>query len=127
MRYRILDLLACPADKSWPLELVVKEETIEAEEIKIPKENPITGVVCAYYCYYKRVFLIDTDPEGKEIPKKKEEIQKLVDIKDCQKCFQKEIISGTLQCKAEPSHTYEIKEGIPIMLTPEQKKELYKN
>ncbi|MHA1778912.1 MAG: hypothetical protein ACTSYN_04995, partial [Candidatus Heimdallarchaeaceae archaeon] len=75
---------------------------------------------------YKGLFLVDIDPEGNELPKKREDIQNFVNIKDCQKCFQREIISGVLKCKIEPEHSYEIKDGIPIMLTPEQKKELYK-
>lgn len=126
MKYRILDLLACPVDKSWPLELEIHEEITEKEKITPPKENPETGVVCAYYCHYKKIMLVEKDKDGNEIPKKKEEIEKVVKISDCEQCFQQEIISGNLICTNDTTHKYEIKDGIPIMLTLEQQKALNK-
>ena len=48
MKYRLMDLLACPSDKSWPLKLEVIEETMEEEVIKLPSENPDTGVICGF-------------------------------------------------------------------------------
>jgi uncharacterized protein YbaR (Trm112 family) len=65
------------------------------------------------------------EDEGEEV-KSKEEIEKHVTLKDCKNCFQIEIQSGKLFCsEKKDEHIYEIKEGIPIMLSKEQIEELY--
>ena len=91
----------------------------------MPTANEKTGVICQYYCAYKKFFFVTNPNSDSEVTKSLEEISKHVTLNDCKECFKIEIITGKLLCKANKEHNYEIKEGIPIMLTKEQKKELY--
>ena len=126
MKHRLMDLLACPLDKKWPLKLEIIEEEKETEEIPLPAENPQTKVICNYFCNFKNILLVNTKEDGSEEVKTSEEIAKTVSLSDCKECFQIEIQKGILHCPDEnKSHSYNIKEGIPIMLTPEQIKEIY--
>jgi uncharacterized protein YbaR (Trm112 family) len=125
MKHRLMDLLACPLDKSWPLELEVLEEEKESDEISLPIENKYTKVICNYYCNYKKFLLVETSEDGDEKIKNPEEIEKNVTLKDCKDCFQIEIQNGKLYCSKEKTHVYEIKEGIPIMLSQDQIEEIY--
>ncbi len=126
MKHRLMDLLACPLDKKWPLKLEIIEEKKEIEEILLPVENPQTKVICNYYCNFKNALLVKISKDGSEEIKASDEIAKSVTLDDCKECFQIEIQKGTLHCpNSEKSHSYNIKEGIPIMLTPEQIKEIY--
>ena len=119
-----MDLLACPLEKAWPLELEILEEEIESETIPIPKENQQTGVICNYYCNYKHYYLVATDGEVETV-KSIQEIKENVTLDDCKECFQIEIVKGKLTCNQEAKHTYDVEDGIPIMLTPEQIREIY--
>lgn len=125
MKHRLMDLLACPIDKSWPLELRIEEEIGESETISLPIENPKTGVICGFYCNYKKYMLITIDSQGNEVTKEQEEIRTTVTLNDCKKCFQIEIQSGEILCKESENHTYRIKEGIPVMLSQEKIEEIY--
>jgi uncharacterized protein YbaR (Trm112 family) len=126
MKHRLMDLLACPIDKSWPLKIEIEEEEIESETIPIPLENAQTNVICNYFCNFKQYFLVNINEDSSEIVKNIEEIKGNVTINDCKECFQIEIQKGKIYCsKDEANHVYNIKEGIPIMLTSEQIEELY--
>lgn len=125
MKHRLMDLLACPLDKGWPLKLEIKEETIEDEIVSLPAENQKTKVICNFYCNYKQFMLISINGDEIEKVKPLTLIKKHVTLKDCEECFQIEIVSGTLNCPTDENHKYRIKEGIPIMLSPEQIKEIY--
>jgi uncharacterized protein YbaR (Trm112 family) len=120
-----MDLLACPVDKAWPLKLEIEEQEKEPEKIPVPMINPLTSVVCSYYCGYKKYFLVNIKKDLTEEVKAIEEIEKYVSRKDCENCFQLEIMKGELFCSENKKHAYDIKEGIPVMLTPQQIKELY--
>jgi uncharacterized protein YbaR (Trm112 family) len=125
MKHRLMDLLACPLDKSWPLKLEIIEEETEEQEISLPIENKFTDVICNFYCNFKKFNLVNTQEDGSEEIKSKEEIAQHVTLNDCKSCFQIEIQSGKLYCSAKEEHIYEIKEGIPIMLSQDQIEELY--
>lgn len=120
-----MDLLVCPIDKSWPLELEIEEEIEETEKIFLPLKNPNTGVICGFYCNYKNYLLVTTNNQGEEISKNQDEISKTVTLDDCKKCFQIEVQRGKLLCKDNENHRYEIKEGIPVMLSQEKIEEIY--
>lgn len=124
MKHRLMDLLACPLEKAWPLKLEILEEEIESEIIPIPEENQQTKVICNFYCNYKQYYLVNIDGENEEV-KLLNEISKNVTLDDCQECFQIEILEGKLFCSKDESHSYDIKEGIPVMLTEEQIKQIY--
>ncbi|MCG3221933.1 MAG: hypothetical protein H7641_11190 [Candidatus Heimdallarchaeota archaeon] len=126
MKHRLMDLLACPLDKSWPLKLEILEEEMEKEEIPLPIENKFTNVICSFYCNFKKFILVNLLEDESEETKTKEEIERHVTLKDCKNCFQIEIQSGKLYCSEEKDkHIYEIKEGIPIMLSKDQIEELH--
>ena len=125
MKHRLMDLLACPIDKSWPLKLEISEEETISEEIPIPKQNEQTEVICNYFCNFKQFQLIEITNNGEEKVKLVDEIRKNVTLKDCKECFQIDIISGRLSCSVDENHQYKIKESIPVMLTEQQLKEIY--
>ncbi|MBY8999969.1 MAG: Trm112 family protein [Candidatus Heimdallarchaeota archaeon] len=125
MKYRLMDLLACPLDKDWPLKLEIMAKEKEPENISIPNVNSKTEVVCNFYCGYKDFFLVEIQDDGTEIEKSVETISKNVVVADCKECFQIEIQKGRLLCSKDNNHIYEIKESIPVMLTSEQIQEIY--
>lgn len=97
MKFRLMDLLACPIDKTFPLKLIVLEEKNvvgETKEVKTP--------VCELYCSLasKTVKELATG----EI--------------DCNVCYSKEIVSGVLVCP-KCSRWYPIVDEIPHMLPDE--------
>ena len=120
-----MDLLACPLDKDWPLKLEITEQDTEVEPISLPGVNTKTGVVCNFYCYFKKFYLIDVNDDGVEVEKSLEIISKSITVENCKECFQIEIQKGRLLCSKDNDHIYEIKEGIPVMLTSEQLEEIY--
>jgi len=119
-----MDLLACPVEKGWPLKLEILKESKEKEELDIPLVNNETQVVCRYYCNYKKYKLVEIKGKKEQL-KSLEEIKKHVTVEDCKNCFQVEVEEGNLYCPEDSKHVYKIKEGIPIMLTPEQIQEIY--
>lgn len=89
MKYRLMDLLACPICKEFPLELKVFDE----REI----DRPPTQVKCELYCGFER----------KQVSELKE--------KPCKACGKKEISDGILLCQS-CARWYPIMEDIPRML-----------
>ncbi len=106
--------------------LEVIEETKISDLVKIPEASKKTQVVCNYYCNLKTFYLVELKENGSEIVKDLEDIKREVTIEDCKQCFQIEINKGKLICKDDPdNHIYEVKEGIPVMLSKEQIADLY--
>jgi len=125
MKHRLMDLLACPIDKSWPLKLEITQEVKEDETISLPLENPNTGVICGFFCNFKQFMLVTVDDKGEEKPKTVEQIKENVNLDDCKQCFQIDIQIGKIFCNEDKNHEYEIKEGIPVMLSKEKIAEIY--
>ncbi|RLG47137.1 MAG: Trm112 family protein [Thermoproteota archaeon] len=98
MKYRLLDILACPIDKHFPLELIVLEEAKPREEKAQNKP------VCEKYCGL----------HGKNV----EEFDPTDLAKDCTQCLSKEIVKGVLRCP-ECGRWFPIIEEIPHMLPDE--------
>lgn len=100
MKYRLLDILACPYDKTFPLKLIVfKEKRYEHRQFKGTKP------VCELYCGLK----------GKKIEElKPEEL-------NCEDCLKREIVEGILICP-KCNRWFPIKDEIPILLPDEFRK-----
>ncbi len=92
MKYRLMDILACPMCKGFPLELIVFKVE-EYPNRQIPSEPPL----CELYCSYK------------ELPVKE------LDSPPCMECIKKEITEGVLFCR-QCNRWYPIIDGIPHML-----------
>ena len=73
MKYRLMDLLACPMCKHFPLKLIV------FEEVEIERPERIRR--CELYCGYNQAMLKD--------------ISEL----SCEDCWSREIVSGILICE----------------------------
>jgi len=101
LKYRLLDLLACPICKKFPLELIVIEEKTYEREVQL-KNKPF----CELYCGLKMVKIED------------------LDITPCEECFKKEIVTGVLYCD-KCGRWYPIDEEIPRMLPDELRDEKY--
>ncbi len=94
MKYRMMDLLACPIDKSFPLKLIVLKES-EGSSLKLPEK-----VLCELYCgRLAREVKPDDTPEAL----------------GCSKCMSIEVEEGVLLCKT-CSRWYPVMEGIPRLL-----------
>ncbi len=93
MRLRLLDLLACPACRHFPLQLHIFEETVE--EVKAPGSPPL----CEFYCAYKggKVGEVGETP--------------------CEECVKRDIVTGLLACPSCGAW-YPIIDSIPRMLPP---------
>ncbi|RLE80798.1 MAG: Trm112 family protein [Thermoprotei archaeon] len=102
MKYRLMDLLACPYCKKFPLELYVLEEN-EYPERKLTLEKP----VCELYCGLLRKHL----KEMSESP-------------PCDECIKKEVSYAAIYC-SECGRWYPVRDEIPILLPDEyrQKKD----
>lgn len=98
MKYRLMDLLACPICKRFPLKLIVLEEKKRDEGVKPPKNT------CEEYCGYKRIWV-------RELPEK-----------PCVECYSVEVVEGVLICP-ECNRWYPIMEEIPHMLPDELRNE----
>ncbi len=93
MRLRLLDLLACPSCRHFPLQLHIFEEA--REDVKVPGNPPL----CELYCAYK----------GGEVSK--------VGETPCDECVKRDIITGLLACTSCGAW-YPIIDSIPRMLPP---------
>lgn len=101
MKYRLLDLLACPICKKFPLKhLVIEEREVEF------KGEVDSKPFCELYCG-----LLESMIENRvETP--------------CEDCFKKEVVTGILYCEA-CERWYPIDEEIPRMLPDELREEKY--
>jgi uncharacterized protein YbaR (Trm112 family) len=104
MKYRFMDLAACPVCKHFPLELYVIEERVypeREEQIKklLEKYKP---PLCELYCYRLQT------PIGKKI----EEVDGNT---PCAECLKVEIVTGVLYCP-NCGRWYPIIDEIPRML-----------
>lgn len=91
MKYRLLDLLACPICKDFPLKLFLFSER-SLGEVKPPPH------VCELYCGL----------EG-------EMLSEIEERPDCDECYAREIEEGLLLC-TQCNRWYPIIEDIPHML-----------
>ncbi|MBE9391682.1 Trm112 family protein [Fervidicoccus fontis] len=99
MKYRLMDILACPICKKFPLELIVIE-SVEKER-KLSQKAPL----CELYCAYRGDF-----------------IKNLTTPPPCEECFKREIETGVLYCPG-CGRWYPIINGIPHMLPDYIRKE----
>jgi len=96
MKYRLMDLLACPIDKNFPLKLIVLQE--EERSIEFKHEN----VVCELYCGLKAAYVKDT----------------ILSAEVCNRCMKMEILNGVLIC-SKCNRWYPIVDEIPQLLPDE--------
>lgn len=89
MMFKLMDLLACPICKAFPLKLFVFKNVESKKDAKLPK--------CEEYCGYN----------GKPISQLK--------FLDCSSCLKIEIIDGILVCPS-CGRWYPIEDEIPRML-----------
>lgn len=107
MKLRLLDILVCPRDKHWPLELYPFQEK-DIEEPKVPQRNKDSSLVCRFFCAKNKVKLDEDSEQRKNITYEK----------DCMNCFSKEIAEGMLKC-TKCNSMYPIIEEIALMVTEE--------
>jgi len=97
MKYRLVDILACPYDKKFPLELYVfKVEKYEKREVKLIREP-----MCEKYCAYR----------GKPV-------EELESAPPCRECMKYEVVEGLFYCDI-CGRWYPIVDEIPIFLPDE--------
>jgi uncharacterized protein YbaR (Trm112 family) len=116
-----LDILACPIDKAWPLQVHIFDTTTN-DKVTMPAAEPTTGVICKYYCARKKVKLIDEEQSSNDkivITKGSESIDYNT---DCKLCLEEEITAGMIQCP-KCNNFFPIIEDIPMMLKPELRNE----
>ena len=118
LKLRLLDILACPADKTWPLQVHIFEER-DIDEPKIPHADDTTKVVCRYYCGKNKIELSKEHETGLTLTQQASEISY---EQDCKECFSKEIVSGIIQCSKCDTY-YPIIDEIPMMLKVELRNE----
>ena len=92
MKYRTLDLLACPMCKHFPLELIVIEEKTY-EDRQLVGKPPLSELYCGFL--RKKVSSTENYP--------------------CQECIKKEVEVGVLYCP-NCGRWYPIEDGIIHML-----------
>jgi len=95
MKNRLMDVLACPICKNYPLELHVFETTPTKGKTEEPKST------CELFCSYEKV--------------KPSEIDKRVILEQCRQCSGTIIKSGIIICN-RCKRWYPIVEEIPVML-----------
>ncbi|OYT61232.1 MAG: hypothetical protein B6U69_03960 [Thermofilum sp. ex4484_15] len=100
MKYRLMDILACPYCKVFPLKLLVFEER-NYENRKALGKVPL----CELYCQYKGKFL-----------------KELGGPPPCDECIKKEVVAGILICE-KCNRWYPIIDEIPVLLPDELRKE----
>lgn len=99
MKYRLMDILACPYDKHFPLELYVFKVNKYDRNVKF-KQKP----ACELYCEYRKKYIKDL---GEEDP-------------GCEECIKYEVDLGILFCP-ECNRWYPIIDEIPILLPDEMR------
>jgi len=95
VKFRLLDLLACPICKHFPLKLYVFSKRRYDRQVVI-QEKPICELLCGYL--------------GRDV--------KDVENPPCEECLKLEIVSGILVCE-NCSRWYPIIDEIPRMLPDE--------
>jgi len=96
MKYRLIDILACPICKNFPLKLIViKENYYPKREVKL-EEKPL----CELYCGLQQKYI----REVKEV--------------SCEDCIKREVDIGILIC-VKCKRWYPILDEIPRMLPDE--------
>lgn len=93
---RLVDLLQCPYDCSFPLDLHVVAQEKVRNNLRIDK------VFCRQYCAYKNGVLPSCMPT----------------LGDCQECFRNEIIQALLICPS-CKRWFPVTEGIPSLMPDE--------
>jgi uncharacterized protein YbaR (Trm112 family) len=96
VKYRLVDLLACPMDKAFPLQLIVLNE-----EAGQPVQRD--KVACEIYCSYKERMLQGVPEDW---------------VQNCRVCLGINIKEGVLSCP-QCGRWYPIMETIPRMLPDE--------
>ena len=115
MKLRLLDILACPNDKNWPLEHYIFEER-KNENIELPEKDEVSKLVCSFYCAKHKVKLVK-EAAGKKSTITKE--AKNIDYeKECNECLKTEVVAGMIKCTSCNSF-YPIIDEIPMMLKEE--------
>ena len=104
MKYLLMDILACPMCKHFPLKLIVIEKDVRSDH-----NLPWDKIPCEVYC--GRLM--------KSVEKSK------LDISICRECFKEEIVTGVLYCE-KCQRWYPIIEEIPRML-PDQLRDERRN
>lgn len=97
LKYKLMNILACPICKTFPLQLIVYDETNTGSSIVVV--NP-----CDEYCGYNKKKMADLKSEGINL--------------DCKSCLQIRIVEGILICQ-NCNRWYPIINEIPHML-PDQ-------
>lgn len=111
LKLRVLDLLRCPLDESWPLMVHIFDSRKLETAPTLPHQDDNSGVVCRDYCAKKDL----------DLTQKAQRTQ--VDyLTDCQDCLATEIVAGVIQCPNCQTF-FPIIEEIPIMLHPELRNE----
>lgn len=100
MKYRLVNLLACPMCRYYPLELIVFNEK-KYEKRKLEWTKP----VCDLYCAFKKAYVKDLKSD--EIP--------------CEECIKYEIVDGIIICP-KCNRWYPVLDEIPRMLPDELRK-----
>ncbi len=98
MKYRLMDLLACPVCKTFPLKLIVFSRNKYTREFRGRKP------VCELYCSFLGREIRELRDKGEEPP--------------CEECFKYEVSEGILICP-KCNRWYPIINEIPRMLPDE--------
>ena len=96
MKYRLMDLLACPMCRNFPLKLHVIEEEVHSER-KL-EERAENKPLCELYCAFKGEF-----------------IKNLKEPPPCEECIKREIKTAVIYCD-KCGRWYPVIEYIPHML-----------
>lgn len=99
MKYRLMDLLACPYDKTFPLELRILEVRKYEERTLSFKKKPACELFCAF---------------------KGRKVEELQGDPGCDECIKFEVAEGVLRCPT-CNRWYPIIDEIPILLPDEMR------